>query len=60
MRKLHVKEEALKEAIQLIQALNPHQVMIWLVICTEYIVPDVFVKKKARSLGGGVESRHCT
>ncbi|MBX2807949.1 MAG: RNA polymerase factor sigma-54 [Cellvibrionaceae bacterium] len=46
LRKLHLKEDALKTAIQLIQALNPHPGDdIGSGNNTEYVVPDVFVKK---------------
>ncbi len=46
MRKLHIKEETLKGAIQLIQTLNPHPGDGLDYDNTEYVVPDVFVKKK--------------
>ncbi len=46
MRKLKVKESELQEAIRLIQSLNPRPGEMIGEDTTEYIVPDVFVKKE--------------
>ncbi|MBC6907294.1 RNA polymerase factor sigma-54 [Saccharophagus sp. K07] len=46
MRKLRVKESELQEAIRLIQSLNPRPGEQIGDDTTEYVVPDVFVKKE--------------
>lgn len=46
MRKLKVKESELQEAIRLIQGLNPRPGETIGEDTTEYVVPDVFVKKE--------------
>lgn len=46
MRKLKVKETELQEAIRIIQALNPRPGEQIGEEATEYVVPDVFVKKE--------------
>jgi len=46
MRKLKVKETELQEAIRIIQALNPRPGEQIGEETTEYVVPDVFVKKE--------------
>jgi len=45
MRKLRVREDELRDAIQLIQTMNPRPGDDIGVDDTEYVVPDVFVKK---------------
>ena len=45
MRKMKVKEEQLRDAIQIIQTLNPHPGEQVNRDTTEYVVPDVFVAK---------------
>jgi RNA polymerase sigma-54 factor len=47
MRKLRVSEPELRDAIQLIQTMNPRPGDDLAVDTTEYIVPDVFVNKRA-------------
>ncbi|MCR6650653.1 MAG: RNA polymerase factor sigma-54 [Cellvibrionaceae bacterium] len=46
MRKLRVKETELQEAIRIIQSLNPRPGEMIGEDTTEYVVPDVFVKKE--------------
>lgn len=46
MRKLRVKEPELQEAIRIIQSLNPRPGETIGEDTTEYVVPDVFVKKE--------------
>jgi RNA polymerase sigma-54 factor len=45
MRKLRIKEDELKQAISLIQSINPHPGEDIGSSETEYVVPDVFVTK---------------
>jgi RNA polymerase sigma-54 factor len=46
MRKLRIKEDELKHAITLIQSMNPHPGEDIGSDNTEYVIPDVFVRKK--------------
>ncbi|MFT7387941.1 MAG: RNA polymerase sigma-54 factor [Candidatus Endobugula sp.] len=46
MRKLRIKEEELKQAISLIQSINPHPGEDIGSSDTEYVVPDIFVTKR--------------
>jgi RNA polymerase sigma-54 factor len=47
MRKLRISESELRDAIQLIQTMNPRPGDDLAIDTTEYIVPDVFVNKRA-------------
>ncbi|WP_330927376.1 RNA polymerase factor sigma-54 [Candidatus Sororendozoicomonas aggregata] len=45
MRKLHIKEQRLSEALQVIQRLNPKPGEAIALAPSEYVIPDVVVKK---------------
>ncbi len=47
MRKLRIRENELRDAIQLIQTMNPRPGDDIGLDTTEYVVPDIFVSKKA-------------
>ena len=58
-RRLRTTPEDILGALQLIRSLDPTPGLSVGDDTTEYIVPDVFVKRQQRPLAGRAEPRHC-
>ena len=60
VRRTRLKERELGEVIQLIRSLNPKPGDAFSDNAAEYIIPDVFVKKREKQMGSRIKPRYCT